>query len=131
VATDGQRLTLGDTTLTLYVTPGHTLGTVSILIPVTDGGTPHPVAEWGGTGFNFAVTPERPRRLWFQTYVESAERFREIVARTGADVLISNRSIFDGSRTKLPAVLTRKAVEPHAYVIGNDAVKRFVTVSAE
>src|SRR5499427_8506492 len=30
-ATDGQRLTLGDTTLTLYLTPGHTLGTISTL----------------------------------------------------------------------------------------------------
>ena len=26
VATDGQKLTLGDTTLTLHITPGHTLG---------------------------------------------------------------------------------------------------------
>ena len=60
VATDGQGLTLGDTTLTLYVTPGHTLGMVSILIPVKDGGTPHLVRSGGGTGLNFAVTPERP-----------------------------------------------------------------------
>src|SRR5579864_9376503 len=37
VATDGQKLTLGNTTLTLYNTPGHTLGTLSTLIPVTDG----------------------------------------------------------------------------------------------
>ena len=36
VATDGQRLTLGDTTLTLYLTPGHTPGTISTLIPVKD-----------------------------------------------------------------------------------------------
>ena len=63
--------------------------------------------------------------------MESVERFRDIVGRTGADVLISNHSIFDGSRTKLPAVLTRKAGEPHPYVIGSDAVKRFLTVSAE
>src|SRR6185295_11415726 len=28
VATDGQKLTLGDTTLTLYLTPGHTPGTI-------------------------------------------------------------------------------------------------------
>ncbi|PYQ03378.1 MAG: hypothetical protein DMF83_21275 [Acidobacteria bacterium] len=27
IATDGQRLTLGDTTLTLYLTAGHTPGT--------------------------------------------------------------------------------------------------------
>ena len=30
VATDGQRLTLGDTTLTLYLTPGHTPGTRTV-----------------------------------------------------------------------------------------------------
>ena len=36
IATDGQTLTLGDTTLTLDLTPGHTPGTVSTLIPVTD-----------------------------------------------------------------------------------------------
>src|SRR5436853_467936 len=35
VATDGQKLTRGETTLTLYLTPGHTLGTISTLIPVT------------------------------------------------------------------------------------------------
>src|SRR5437762_13202814 len=33
VVVDGQKLTLGDTTLTMYLTPGHTLGTVSTLIP--------------------------------------------------------------------------------------------------
>ena len=49
VATDGQKLTLGDTTLTFYLTPGHTLGTVSILIPVKDNGKPHLVFSysWG------------------------------------------------------------------------------------
>ena len=54
VATDGMKLTLGDTTLTLYLTPGHTLGTISTLIPVKDGGRPHVAALWGGTMFNFA-----------------------------------------------------------------------------
>jgi len=62
VATDGQKLTLGDTTLTMYLTPGHTPGTISTIIPVRDNGRPHVVAEWGGTGFNFTVSPEKPRR---------------------------------------------------------------------
>ena len=53
VATDGQKLTLGDTTLTMYLTPGHTLGTISTLIPVKDGGKPHLAAAWGGTAFNW------------------------------------------------------------------------------
>lgn len=53
VATDGQQLTLGDTTLTLHFTPGHTLGTISTIIPVKDGGRTHTAALWGGTGFNW------------------------------------------------------------------------------
>ena len=59
VATDGYKLTLGDTTLTLYVTPGHTEGTISTIIPVKDGGAPHVAAAWGGTLFNFG--PIKPR----------------------------------------------------------------------
>ncbi len=83
VATDGQKLTLGDTTLTLYSTPGHTLGTLSTIIPVTDHGTPHVAAHWGGTAFNWMaspgayITPEHPARFWFETYDASARRFKE------------------------------------------------------
>ena len=47
VATDGQKLTLGDTTITLYNTPGHTLGTISTVFPVTDHGVRHVVASSG------------------------------------------------------------------------------------
>ncbi len=82
IATDGQKLTLGDTTITIYLTPGHTLGTMSTLIPVKDNGKQHLVAEWGGTGFNFEHS--RPR---FETYAASAQRFGDIVAKSGADVL--------------------------------------------
>ena len=41
VATDGMKLTLGDTTLTLYITPGHTPGTISTLVPLKDGNDSH------------------------------------------------------------------------------------------
>jgi metallo-beta-lactamase class B len=137
VATDGQKLTLGDTTLTMYNTPGHTLGTLSTLIPVTDHGTPHVAAHWGGTAFNWManpgayITPEHPARFWFETYSASALRFKEITAKAGADVLISNHLIFDGSKTKLPAVERRKPGEPNPYVIGTDAVQRYLTVVNE
>jgi metallo-beta-lactamase class B len=126
VATDSEKLTLGDTTLTLYLTPGHTLGTVSVLIPVTDNGKPHLVAEWGGTGFNFEHSRER-----FQTYVASAERFGEIVAKSGADVLIANHTNLDGSKVKLPALASRKPGEENPWVIGNAAVRGYVKVAEE
>jgi metallo-beta-lactamase class B len=131
IATDGQRLTLGDTTLTLYLTPGHTPGTISTLIPVKDGGKPHLAAEWGGTGFNFTITPDKPQQFWFETYINSAERFRDIAAKAGADVLIANHTNLDGSKAKLPALAKRKPGDPHPYVIGNESVQRYLTVANE
>jgi metallo-beta-lactamase class B len=126
VATDGQKLTLGDTTITMYITPGHTPGTLSYLIPVKDHGTPHLVAEWGGTAFNFPRTREN-----FRTYTASAIRFGDIAVKAGADVLISNHSQYDGSKTKLPALKLRKPGEPNPYVVGNDSVKRYMKIAEE
>ena len=56
VVTDGQRITLGGVTVTLYITPGHTPGTLSAIIgPLTnrnsvasDDGR-HVASLWGGT----------------------------------------------------------------------------------
>jgi metallo-beta-lactamase class B len=137
VATDGQKLTLGDTTLTLYITPGHTLGTISTLIPVKDGGKPHLAAAWGGTAFNWTrnraayITPERTDRFWFETYSTSAERFREIVAKAGVDIILSNHTAYDGTKVKLAALANRKPGAPHPYVVGADSVRRYLTVADE
>lgn len=137
VATDGQKLTLGDTTLTLTLTPGHTLGTFSRLIPVKDGGRQHTAALWGGTGFNWLrsrgtyITPDRPDRFWFNHYTSSAKRFRDVVAKSGADILLSNHTNTDASKTKMPALQKRKPGDPHPYVIGNESVQRFLTVAEE
>ena len=137
VATDGQKLTLGDTTITMYLTPGHTAGTISTLIPVKDRGVPHVVAEWGGTAFNWLtnrnsyITSDRPDTFWFDIYRASAVRFRDIAAAAGADALISNHTDFDGSKTKLPAVAARKTGDPNPYVVGKDGVSRYLTVAYE
>jgi len=137
VATDGQKLTVGDTTITLHVTPGHTLGTISSLIPVKDGRATHTAAYWGGTAFNWLrgpanyITPERPARFWFDAYAKSAQRFRGLADRAGADVLLSNHTNYDGSKTKIPAVRARQAGAAHPYVIGKSSVQRFLTVAEE
>lgn len=123
---DGQKLTLGDTTLELYLTPGHTYGTVSTLIPVRDGDETHVAALWGGTLFNFGPDAER-----FTAYAESAERFREIAARAGADVLLSNHTEYDGSKEKMPALAQRGPGDPHPYVVGAASVDRYLTVARE
>jgi len=55
--TDGQKLTLGGTALTFYLTPGHTPGTISFLVPVTDHGKPHLLSFWGGSALPRALEP--------------------------------------------------------------------------
>ncbi len=126
VATDGMNLTLGDVTMTLYLTPGHTEGTISTIFTVRDGNRKHTVATWGGTLFNFGAN--RPRLM---SYAQQAERFRGIAAKAGADVMLSNHTVYDGSKTKLPAVKARKPGEPNPYVIGADAVRRYLTTVGE
>jgi len=126
VATDGMKVTLGDTTMSLYLTPGHTLGTISTIFPVRDGNQRHVVATWGGTLFNFG--PDRPR---LQSYASQADRFKKIAADAGADVLLSNHTIYDGSKAKLPAVAARKTGAPNAYVVGRDGVQRYLTTVSE
>jgi metallo-beta-lactamase class B len=47
--TDGQKLTLGDTTITLIRLPGHTPGTIGMVVPAKFGGRTHDVAIMSGT----------------------------------------------------------------------------------
>ena len=120
-AVDGQKVTLGDTTITLYLTPGHTVGTLSLLIPVKDGGRQHLAALWGGTGMQGSAA----------IYNQQAARFRDVVTKAGADVLLSTHPQLDKSDIKLPLVQKRKPGEPNPYVVGNEVVKNYMTVATE
>lgn len=124
VATDGQALTLGDTTVTLYVTPGHTPGTLSVLIPVRDNGVSHLAALWGGTGLN-------ADRASLEQYIASARRFSGIAQKAGADIMLSNHTDWDQSKVYLPQLATRKPGAPNPYVTGPSAVRQFLTVAEE
>jgi metallo-beta-lactamase class B len=129
VATDGFTITLGDATVTTYLTPGHTHGTLSTLLPVHDNGVPHVAAIWGGTLFNFRDAPDDPRDLRLRDYAQSSVHFQAMTAIAGADVLLSNHTAYDGTTVKLPLLQQRKAGSPHPYVIGQDAVNRYLKVA--
>jgi metallo-beta-lactamase class B len=126
VATDGQKLTLGDTTLTLYITPGHTPSTISTLVPVKDGGRSHLAAEWGGTAISAATPIDQLR-----SYSASAARFRDAALGAGADVIIANHTAFDLTLDKLAALGTRKPGDPNPWIVGKDGVNRYLTVAEE
>ena len=58
-AADGQKLTLGDTTLTLVNIPGHTPGSLGVIVPVTHNGTPHTVMTFAATQMPTRVSLEQ------------------------------------------------------------------------
>jgi metallo-beta-lactamase class B len=123
---DGDKLILGGVTLTLYLTPGHTPGSVSILIPVTDRGHRHVAALWGGTGFNFPHSPAA-----FKLYSDSAQRFAHLAAAAGADISLSPHSVNDGAIKKVAVLKTRGVGDPNPFVTGQDAVRRLLTIYSE
>ena len=120
VAEDGQKLTLGDTTVTLVATPGHTEGTFSMFFDVKDNGKPLTVAYSGGTAFNFVNTVDN-----FQTYIDSQRKMIDMAKARGATVVMSNHSEFDNAATKVKLVAARKPGEPHPFELGAEAVGRY------
>ena len=114
--TDGQQLSVGDTQLRFTLTPGHTPGTISTLVPVRDGGRSHVAALWGGTAM-------RSTEEFYTLYVAGAQKFAAVAAEAGADVVISNHAIFDRADEKIEALATRGAGDPHPFVIGEEATQ--------
>ena len=125
VATDGQKLALGDTTVTIYLTPGHTDGTLSFIFPVKDHGTTRIIAYSGGTAYNFPRSVPR-----FQSYIDTQKRFAKIAADARATVMLSNHSEFDAGYMKARMVSTMMPGEDNPFVI-RDGVQRYQTVLTE
>ena len=125
-AEDGQKITLGDTSVTLITTPGHTPGTLSMIFAVRDNGKPLTVAYSGGTAFTFPSTAAN-----FETYIDSQEKMAAAAAAANATVLMSNHSEFDSAMTKIRMLASRQPGEPNPFDIGKEAVARYFTVTAE
>jgi metallo-beta-lactamase class B len=122
-ATDGQKLTLGDTTITIYITPGHTGGTLSFLVPVKDHGVPHMAMEWGGTALSANTSKEMLR-----SYISNANRFLDIADGAGADVIIGNHTEYNDALARLDRTRARKPGEPNPWVVGKPEIRKYLTV---
>jgi metallo-beta-lactamase class B len=126
VADDGQKITLGNTAVTLIATPGHTPGTLSMIFTVKDNGKPLTVAYSGGTAFNFPSTAEN-----FDIYIKSQSKMAAAAASANATILMSNHSEFDSAIVKIKMLPSRKPGEPHPFEIGKEAVARYFVVTGE
>jgi metallo-beta-lactamase class B len=121
VGPEGYKLKLGDTTVDVIATPGHTPGTLSYIFPVKDRGRALTVAYSGGTAFNFPRVAGN-----FAIYRDSARKMGDAAGAAGATVLMTNHTEFDRAwdRARL-AQLPRAAGEKHPYETDNATVKRY------
>jgi len=126
VGTDGQKITLGDTTVTLVSTPGHTFGTLSMIFTVKDHGRPLTVAYSGGTAFNFPHDAAH-----YDIYIASQAKMAAAAKAAGATIVMSNHSEFDDAWVRGRLVRLRRAGEPHPYELGAEAVQRYFTMTGE
>jgi metallo-beta-lactamase class B len=127
VATDGMELTLGNTTITIWETPGHTPGTLSYTFTVYDNGRPVNVAYSGGTAFNFVNNTPNPGIENFQSYINAQRHMAEQAEATGATVILSNHSEFDNAVNR-NRMLAGRGDGPHPYELGEDWVQRYFQV---
>jgi metallo-beta-lactamase class B len=128
VGPEGTKLTLGDTTIQIVATPGHTPGTLSYVFPVKDQGRTVTVAYSGGT-LTGAFGTDGAR---WDEYIASQRTIAKVAADAGASVILSNHSEYDGAYTKARLISApRQPGENHPFIVGTDGVQRYFTVMAE
>jgi len=108
----GDSLTLGDTTLQLELTPGHTPGTTSIRFPVYDQGTRHMAYFHGGPG----VRSDAPAVIeQFIADLQRIKRFADTEVQIGGhydSYLSGTGDLFD----RAARLAARKPGDPHPWV---------------
>jgi metallo-beta-lactamase class B len=126
VATDRMKVTVGNRTVTLYLTPGHTPGTISGIFQVLDHGKPLTVVYSGGTEFNFPNDVAH-----FDQYLASERRLASLAADAGATIILNNQSQFNGAADKLRSLADRQPGERHPLDVGTEAVARYFKIEDE
>ncbi|MFI1359020.1 MBL fold metallo-hydrolase [Streptomyces sp. NPDC020898] len=118
---DGQRLTLGDTTVTLHHTPGHTPGTVSPTFPVRRQGRRHTAMLWGGTNPPAATANK-------ELYLSSALAFASRMRRAGVDVELSNHAFADYGLERMEELRNEPGSPKNPFVMGTAGTQRLMKV---
>jgi metallo-beta-lactamase class B len=124
--TDGMKITVGDRSVTLYLTPGHTPGTISGLFQVHDHGKPVTVFYSGGTEFNFPNDVAH-----FDQFLASVRRQAALAKEAGATIIINNQSQFNGAAERLRMLADRREGERHPLDVGAEAVARYFKIEDE
>lgn len=118
---NGDAITLGDKIIYVFSTPGHTPGGLSFIFPVTEEGTAHMAALWGGT------TPPRTKPEVKQ-YLASLEYFMSVAEFHNVDVALSNHTAVDNGLERIAYSKKRMSYMPNIYIIGKKGFQKYCQV---
>lgn len=114
----GDVFALGDTSIQVASTPGHTPGCLSFVAPVYDEGRKHMAALWGGTGLPRTLEEKK-------TYRDSARAFSHVCDDLGVDVEIATHPFVDNSVERFEVVRNIFNGVANPFVIGREACRRY------
>lgn len=121
---DGQKLILGNETVRIYSTPGHTPGTISLVFKVTQGQNSHTAVLMGGSA-SFGLSPKD-----LGVYKASVAKLAQIAKQTRADVFLSNHPMLDLTPRNIALLSTAKD-HPNPYVVGPERLARYFEIVNE
>ena len=117
------KFSVGDASVQIVTTPGHTPGTISFLFEVKDNGKPLRVAYVGGTAIPFNGTAD-----YYDGYIASVKKMAKAASDFGATALVSNHTEFDNAYYKAHTAANRKPGEDNPFDVGKAAVGRYFTM---
>ena len=122
MARAGQVIMLGDTPITIVLTPGHTPGAISLIVPVTENGVTHKAVI-------MELSPRGGADVHKQA-VEGIAHLGEFIASESVDVALHpHEMIFDPvARDFIMSASSRTQGSENPLVIGNEAAGRFAAM---
>src|SRR6185503_15348953 len=116
IGADGMKFSVGDASVQIVTTPGHTAGTISFLFEVKDNGKPLRIAYVGGTAIPFNGTAD-----YYDGYIASVKKMAKAASDFGATALLSNHTEFDNAYYKAHTAANRKPGEGNPFDVGKAA----------
>lgn len=118
---DGDTLTVGDTNIYAFATPGHTWGTASYVFDVKDENQTYRAITVGGLGLNAIDGPSQ-----VEAYLNSIDRIQSMVSdvKNPITVHLTAHPFSNGLIEAKERLSVRKSGQPHPLVDGSGLIKQ-------
>jgi metallo-beta-lactamase class B len=120
ILTDGQKITVGDTTVTIMAQPGHTEGSIGILFPVKEKGRTHTALLLSGAN----QTPNPASLAAFEKALATAKREK-------AALLLNGHPGLFGDEIGWMETIRKNPSGPNPFVYGEERFARYIDIMVE